>query len=303
MLKVNELFSGIGAQAKALERLGIEHEIVATADIDHYAIISYAAIHCGLDKDMFKHFHYPSEDIMKQYLNDRHIGYDYVNKHFIDWFKIRTKKQLKNLKMSYIATVLSKQVGDISKVKGLPKADLWTYSFPCTDISVAGQQKGLSKDSGTRSGLLWEVERLLNVAKANDELPNYLLMENVKNLVGKKFKADFDKWLKFLDRLGYKTYWKVLNAKNYGVPQNRERVFAVSFLDKREFEFPKAIPLELRLKDILESDVDEKYYLSDDLIKKFIPNIQNNISNTIRAGSKGSIDRHSWDLVKEKQNE
>lgn len=146
----------------------------------------------------------------------------------------------------------------------------------CTDISVAGQQKGLSKDSGTRSGLLWEVERLLNVSKANDELPTYLLMENVKNLVGKKFKADFDSWLQFLDSLGYKTYWQVLNAKDYGIPQNRERVFAVSFLDKREYQFPKTVPLILRLKDVLESNVDEKYYLSDDVVNTLNAHLERN---------------------------
>ena len=128
----------------------------------------------------------------------------------------------------------TKNLGDITKITELPKADMWTYSFPCTDISVAGRLEGLAKGSGTRSGLLWEVERLLNKAKEQDRMPKYLLLENVKNLVGKSFRADYDKWLAFLSGLGYKNYWKVLNAKNYGIPQNRERVFCISTLDDEE---------------------------------------------------------------------
>ncbi|MDY5928493.1 MAG: DNA (cytosine-5-)-methyltransferase, partial [Candidatus Onthovivens sp.] len=116
-------------------------------------------------------------------------------------------------------------LGDICKIERLPKADLWTYSFPCQDVSVAGKLAGLGE--GTRSGLLYQVERLLNVAKDEDTLPKYLLLENVKNLVSKRFKEHFDKWLEYLESLGYKNYWKVLNAKDYGIPQNRERVFCI----------------------------------------------------------------------------
>ena len=117
-------------------------------------------------------------------------------------------------------------LGDIKRIKALPSADLWTYSFPCQDISVAGKGAGIKE--GTRSGLLFEVERLLNVANEEGTLPKYLLLENVKNLVSKKFKADFDRWLDFLSSLGYTNYWQILNAKDYGIPQNRERVFCVS---------------------------------------------------------------------------
>ena len=106
-------------------------------------------------------------------------------------------------------------LGDIKRIKALPSADLWTYSFPCQDISVAGKGAGIKE--GTRSGLLFEVERLLNVANEEGTLPKYLLLENVKNLVSKKFKADFDRWLDFLSSLGYTNYWQILNAKDYGV--------------------------------------------------------------------------------------
>lgn len=150
-------------------------------------------------------------------------------------------------------------LGDISKINvdDIPDHDLFTYSFPCQDISVAGKQEGIIKGK-TRSGLLYECERIIEHCK-----PKYLLMENVKNLVGKKFKKQFDEWLEYLERLGYTNYWKILNAKDYGIPQNRERVFVVSILGEHEsYKFPKPIKLDKVIKDILEDQVDEKYYLN-----------------------------------------
>ena len=170
-------------------------------------------------------------------------------------------------------------LGDISKidVNDIPQHDLFTYSFPCQDLSVAGKQKGLGE--GTRSGLLYECEKVIEHCR-----PKYLLLENVKNLVGKKFKADFDKWLEYLEGLGYTNYWKVLNAKNYGVPQNRERVFVVSILGEHEpFEWPTPIPLDKCIADILEEQVDEKYYLSEEIQKRFkITNQNKNIIGTTK---------------------
>lgn len=156
----------------------------------------------------------------------------------------------------------TRQYGDISKVERLDYADLWTYSFPCQDLSVAGKQAGIKE--GTRSGLLMEVERLLTTAVIEGNAPKFLLLENVKNLVGKKFKPDFDKWLETLDALGYRNYWQVLNAKNYGVPQNRERVFVMSIRKDIEcdYKFPEPVVLTKRLKDVLEQNVDEKYYIN-----------------------------------------
>lgn len=131
------------------------------------------------------------------------------------------KYAIKSYETLYGAT---RNYGDISKVDKLDYADLWTYGFPCQDISVAGKQAGIVKNE-TRSGLLYEVKRLLLESLLNDELPKYLIMENVKNLVGKKFKADFDKWLEYLQSIGYNNYWQVLNAKDYEIPQNREREY------------------------------------------------------------------------------
>ena len=170
-------------------------------------------------------------------------------------------------------------LGDISKIdpKDIPQHDLFTYSFPCQDLSVAGKQAGLGK--GTRSGLLYECEKIIEYCR-----PKYLLLENVKNLVGKKFKADFDKWLEYLEGLGYTNYWQVLNAKDYGVPQNRERVFVVSILGEHEpYKFPKPIPLDKCIADILEDEVDEKYYLSEKIQKRFKITDQNkNIIGTTK---------------------
>ena len=156
-------------------------------------------------------------------------------------------------------------LGDITKINtdDLPDFDLFTYSFPCQDISVAGQQKSLEKGSGTRSSLLWECEKIIKNKK-----PKYLLMENVKNLVGKRHKNYFLKWLKILENYGYKNFWQVLNAKDYGIPQNRERVFCASILGNEEFTFPEKQVLTTRLKDVLEDDVDKKFYLSKEQIDK-----------------------------------
>ena len=147
---------------------------------------------------------------------------------------------------------------------------LLTYSFPCTDLSVAGKQAGMSKGSGTRSGLLWEVERILTeIRDSNGELPQILFMENVPQVHGKKNINDFEKWLGFLESLGYTNYWQDLNSKNYGVAQNRNRCFMFSFLGNYSYDFPKPIQLTKRIRDYQEEVVDEKFYVSDKALKGF----------------------------------
>ena len=174
-------------------------------------------------------------------------------------------------------------LGDIRKIEELPDADLWTYSFPCQDISVAGKGAGIKE--GTRSGLLFEVERLLRVASEKGTLPKYLLLENVKNLVSKKFKADFDKWRDFLAELGYTNYWKVLNAKDYGIPQNRERVFCVSIRgEHKPFVFPKPKELTIRLRDMIDEMVEEKFYLKENTIRSILRSTFNSRRDSIRPG-------------------
>ena len=150
--------------------------------------------------------------------------------------------------------------GDVSLIdtSEIPDIDLVTYSFPCQDISSAGKQGGLAKDSGTRSGLLWECEKIIKAKK-----PKYLLMENVKNLVSKKHKPHFEEWIEVLNSYGYTSYYTCLNSKDFGIPQNRERIFMVSILgEHKPYEFPKGFELNKKLKSVLEDTVDNKYYLS-----------------------------------------
>lgn len=191
-----------------------------------------------------------------------------------------------------------RNMGDITSCdwsKITQPVDLLVYSTPCTSISVAGKQEGLKKDSGTASSIIWSVLNAIDTLK-----PRYLLMENVKALVSKKFMPDFREWYNELASRGYQNFWKVLNAKDFGVPQNRERVFMVSMLDEdASFHFPEPFPLERRLKDILEEDVEERYYLSDRMVKGFMghnsrhlekgtgflcrPKTKEDIANALRA--------------------
>lgn len=214
MLTVNELFAGIGAFHKALDRVGIPFKIVGISEVDKHAIASYNALYGD-----------------------------------------------------------TRNYGDISKVKKLDYADMWTYGFPCQDISVAGQQRGIVRRE-TRSGLLYEVQRLLAQAALDDELPKYLIMENVKNLVSKKFKADFEGWLSWLDGIGYKSYWRVTNAADFDIPQKRERVMVISvrkdIAEQINFSFPSPIEQTKTFADLLEDNSDEKYFLSDEAYEYYI---------------------------------
>lgn len=298
-LKLLELFSGIQAQERALRQLPIEYESIGVCDCDKDVLVSAAAMRFNLEEEI-KNFNFPSQDKMIECLQNKNIGYSFEkNKH-----TITSRTPITKLKQYYIADNLLKNLGDISKVNRLPYADLITYSSPCQSFSVAGKLDGAKKIckacgheweidfstpnynykcpncgsvnlESTTSGLLQEVQRLLSVAYENNELPKYLLLENVKNLVGKKFKPQFDAWIRWLDSVGYNTYYQVLNSKNFGIPQNRERIFALSIrkdVDNGKFKFPEQIPLTTRLKDILEKTVDEKYYLSGDKVESILAN-------------------------------
>lgn len=158
-----------------------------------------------------------------------------------------------------------RNLGDISKVDWaqVPKCELLTYSSPCQDFSQAGKQQGGKEGSGTRSSLLWECRKAIEALQ-----PKYLLFENVPALVSDKFIDTFLQWGRTLEALGYTNYWQCLNAKNYGVPQNRNRVFMVSIHGQHQpYYFPKPLPLERRLKDVLENHVPERYYLSDERVQ------------------------------------
>ena len=261
-IRVLEFFSGVGMQRMAFDKLGVNYESVGTSEIDIPAILSYASIHDGL-LESDESFEYPSKEEMLSYLSERNIGLDFKTG------KLKLPKNLDKIKQLYRAVILSKCFGDISKINpsDLPDFDFMTYSFPCQSISVSGRTEGIIKGQ-TRSGLLYECEKVIEYKR-----PKYLLLENVKNLVGKQFKTQFDEWLEYLETLGYTNYWKVLNSKSFGVPQNRERVFVLSILGEHDpYEFHSGFELDIRLKDILESNVDEKYYLSKEVQDRFKPN-------------------------------
>lgn len=279
-LSANVLFSGIGCQETGIKNTNLfDLDVVCTSDIDKDAIVSYAAIHCGLTNEMIENYpDYPSREQMAQDLLDRNIGFDFKKNKPYDWNK-KTRSKSKELEKYWLAMKLSNNLGDISDIAELPYADLWTVSFPCTNISVAGQQAGLTEGSGTSSSLLWEQIRLLKVSIDKNEAPKYLMFENVKNLVGKKFKQEFDKLIAILDDLNYTVYWEVLNAKNCGVPQNRERVFGIAIrkdIDTGKMTFPKPFDNGLRLKDVLDDVVDEKYYINNDKADKLISELIEN---------------------------
>jgi len=263
-ITMNELFSGIGAQIEGINMTHLfDCEVKCTAEIEKDAMLSYAIMHCGLTQEYIKN-QMARKDIpfykLAKFLTDRNIGFNFKTNKPYDWYKLIKNKKDELMKY-YLACKLSLNKGDISKIKQLPYADLWTYSFPCQDISVAGLQKGIKK--GTRSGLLLQVERLLKISKDNNTLPKYLLLENVKNLVGQKHKKDFDIWINILNELGYNTYWKIINGRYNGIPQNRERVFAISIrknIDTRTFCFVNPYDSRLGLENILENDVDKKYF-------------------------------------------
>lgn len=258
MLRVFEAFAGYGSQRMALRNIGIDFEVVGISEIEGDVLQSYAAIHSDFLEKRKEIDKYVPEDKgeMISYLEGINVPLDYKT------FENKARKlKLPKLKDQYLASKLIKNYGDIQNIdpETLPDFDLFTYSFPCQDISVAGYQHGLNEDSGTRSSLLWECCKIIETKK-----PKYLMMENVKNLVGCNHKENFLKFLEYLESLGYKNSWKILNAREYGIPQNRERVFCISELEgEKDFEFPEPVELRFKLYDILEKDVDDRYYLGN----------------------------------------
>ena len=265
-----ECFSGIGTQASALKEVlrltNLKYELNSTCEWDINAIASYKEIHCGND-----HNDYSKELTKKEiveFLFNKGIssnGKSPLKKKGIQGYN---EKKLRTIYNNIIATknhvnIMTLKGEDLNIVDTDKTLYILTYSFPCQDLSVAGKSKGMSKGSGTKSSLLWEVERLLKETK---KLPQVLLMENVTQVHGRKHLADFNNWINFLNDLGYTSYYKDLNGKDYGIPQNRNRTFMVSILGEYYYQFPKKQKLKYRLKDFLEDEVDEKYYLSDKTI-------------------------------------
>lgn len=263
-----ELFGGIGSQAKALEILGIpfkHHKLVEWA---YNSYVMYNLIH---QKDKTDYSDGKTKEEMIERIKGTSTNYN--EPLTIEQLK---KKPMEWIKTAYNSCIATNNLVDIQRVKGRDldfndnknQIVIMTYSFPCQDLSLAGHLKGATKGSGTRSGLLWEVERILDEREREDlPLPNILLMENVANLLSQNFIKDFQDWEQKLATLGYQNFIKVLNAKDYGIPQNRKRVFMVSILGNYHYDFPLESKLEYKLKDLLSKDVDDKYYLSDSMVK------------------------------------
>ncbi|NLI71457.1 MAG: DNA cytosine methyltransferase [Bacteroidales bacterium] len=258
MLKVFEAFAGYGSQRLALKKANIPHKVVGISEIDGDALLSYAAIHENLLEERMNELPITEND-MREFLENINVPLHYKT------FKNRAKSlKGQKLKDMFIANKFSNNFGDIRIINPdeLPDFDFFTYSFPCQDISIAGNQNGLDANSGTRSSLLWECCRIIEKKK-----PKYLMMENVKNLIGKNHIKNFNAFLLYLESLGYKNFCDVLNARNYGIPQNRERVFCISILDTdAEFTFPPTKELSIYMKDLLEDDVPDNFYLNNNQV-------------------------------------
>ncbi len=266
-VRLISLFSGYDSQALALKYLNINFE--------HYKTCEWAVKSIQALKDL--HFKDDITDYSKNLTQDEMIDYLTSKGISANYNEPMTREQIKrlgeqkqrqiynNIKASHnLVNIQQVKASDLEIVDVDKYCYLMTYSFPCQDLSKAGLGKGMEKGSGTRSGMLWEVERILDEC---ENLPQILLMENVPDVIGSKNIIHFAKWLEKLEKLGYHCYWQVLNAKDFGVPQNRERCFMVSLLGDYLYEFPKKQKLEIRLKDILEKEVDEKYYLSSKAIE------------------------------------
>lgn len=271
-IRLIELFAGYGSQALALKYLGVKFE--------HWKISEWAVNSIQAYKDM--HFHDDNKDysegISKDYLVKElcHLG---ISRNYNEPM---SEEQINRLKEKEIRKIYNNIIAthNLVNIQRIEWEDLeiedtneydyiMTYSFPCQDLSLAGKRMGM-KDNSTRSGMLWEVERILNELHSHNSLPQVLLMENVPQVHGSDNIKDFNKWQSKLEELGYKNYCQDLIATDYGIPQIRNRCFMISVLGDYYYAFPKPIPLKLKLKDMLEKNVDEKYYLSDKIIKCFL---------------------------------
>lgn len=268
-LRLITLFSGYDSQALALKYLGVPFEHYRTCE---WAIPSIQAL-----KDL--HFESDNTDYSVGMSKAELVESLYKSGVSADYNKPLTKEQLQRYGESKLRTIYNNirachNLVSICNAKGedlgIKETDkycyLLTYSFPCQDLSAAGLGKGMERGSGTRSGMLWEVERLLKETK---ELPQVLLMENVKQVIGQKNIKAFAEWIAFLDELGYHSKWQVINATDFSIPQNRERCFMVSVLGNHYYEFPKVIGNKLQLKDVLEKNVAQRYYISEKIVESY----------------------------------
>lgn len=261
-IRLIELFAGIGSQHQALKNLGVEINRSTICEWQVNSIQTYNDIHIRDYKDYSQG---KDKDWLIDFLANKGVSIDYNSPMTKQQLSRKGESWLRNTYNNIIATnnivnIMSAKGEDLDIINTNKYDYIMTYSFPCQDLSLAGKGGGMGRDGGTRSGLLWQVERLLKETK---ELPQILLMENVPEVIGMNNIKHFQEWELFLRQLGYSNYCEVLNAKDYGIPQNRNRAFMVSILGDWLYRFPQKQELKLRLKDMLETEVDENYYLSE----------------------------------------
>jgi DNA-cytosine methyltransferase len=250
-IRLIELFGGIGSQHKALTRLGVEVNEHYLVEIDADATISYAAIHCDLHSHLNDEV--PSKEKMIAYLQP------------LNWWKNEKPLNLERygkLKELYLAQRLTNNLGDLNQLDDLPQADMITWSTPCQDFSNAGLKAGFTGKKGSLTHATVELFQKMSYK------PTFLLFENVPMIISKTFRDGFDDVFRQIADLGYENILMKLNAKHYGIPQNRDRVFVLSIRKGYDANYskPKPIDLKLRLKDMLEDEVDASFYLSDKMM-------------------------------------
>ncbi len=271
-IRLITLFSGYDSQALALKYLGVPFEHYRTCE---WAIPSIQALHdLHFAEDMTDYSAGLNKEELVGELERLGISADYNQPLTADKIKRYGEQKLRtiynNIRSAHnLVSIVNAKGADLGVVNTDKYCYIMTYSFPCQDLSNAGLQKGMDRRSGTRSGLLWEVERLLKECRER-ELPQVLLMENVPQVIGKKNIGAFAEWIAFLDSLGYHSKWEIINATDYNVPQRRKRCFMVSVLGDHYYNFPKKIGNTRKLRDLLEDNVSESYYLSEKILQYFI---------------------------------
>lgn len=268
-IRLIEFFAGYGSQNLALKYLGANYESWKICEWATKSIQAYNDLHHEDYTDYSMVYSY--QEIL-DFLYNKGISMNYNNPMTLDQIKRKGEKWCRNVFNNIIATNNLVNIQQVSgkdlNIVDTDKYDyVLTHSFPCQDLSLAGKRAGMVKGENTRSGMLWEVERILKECYSLGTLPKILLLENVTQLHSKENMPHLQAWLRELEKLGYSSYWQDMNSADYGVPQHRDRTFVVSILGDYYYEFPKKFPLKLVLADMLEDEVDEKYYLSEQMIK------------------------------------
>ena len=275
-IRLIELFSGVGAQAMALRNLGVEFEHYLTCEWDINAIAMYHAIHMPDDdtdysKDM-------TDEELITCLASKGISSDGKNPLTEEQIRrhpngeVWRRKIYNDITATHDAVNVCSISGGVLNIVDCDRYTyILTYSYPCTSVSLAGKREGMIEGSGTASSLLWEVRRLLD---ETENLPQILLMENVAQVLGEQNIDEFKRWQRFLEDKGYTNFTDILNAKDFGVAQNRERCFMVSILGNYNYKMPITMPLKYILDDYLDDIVPQKYYNDSDAAKQLIVDLE-----------------------------